>query len=210
MGFIRRVATTLRVWEGGTPDPMDLQLLMGIQVELLHTSNYDLRHINHRASFDPGRIITAGVETMLRVWEGGIPDPDGFTIANGITGRITTHTDLRFTTHKSLVELLHTSIYDLRHTRQITGSTSGAVSSAQMWELQTALLLSLAWSYFYDQVRLSCRVHELRVWDTQFPYPYICMRYINITTYTCYRCRQLQSWPYYYGRGLDYIRPCAH
>jgi hypothetical protein len=37
---------------------------------------------------------------MLRVWEGGTPDSDGFTIANGNTGPTTTYIELRFTTHR--------------------------------------------------------------------------------------------------------------
>jgi hypothetical protein len=89
---------------------------MGIQVELLHTSNYDLRHTSN-----PGLIITAGVETTLRVWEGGTPDPDGFTIANGNTGRTTTYIELPYTTHQIIdLRLRHTNHWSNYYTHRST------------------------------------------------------------------------------------------
>ena len=73
----------------------------GFTIAKEYRSNYYIHRTtiydtpNHWALSNPDCIITAGVATTLRVWEGGIPDPDGFTTANGITGRITTHIDLR-------------------------------------------------------------------------------------------------------------------
>ena len=71
--------------------PMDLQLLMRLQGELPHTSiyDYDTRIIGLHSQ---GRNYVTG----LGRWN---PRSDGFTIANGNTGRTTTYIELRFTTH---------------------------------------------------------------------------------------------------------------
>jgi hypothetical protein len=77
---------------------MDLQLLIGLQGELLQTSIYDLQHTNHRATvglhltwpyyYGHGGDITMGPGKVR------FPDPDQFTIANTFTERITTHLEL--------------------------------------------------------------------------------------------------------------------
>ena len=85
------------------PDPYGSTIANSYIGELLHTSNYDLQHTNHRATvglhltwpyyYGHSRDVTMGPGKVR------FPNSDRFTIANTYTG-----------------ELLHTSNYKLQHT----------------------------------------------------------------------------------------------
>jgi hypothetical protein len=64
-------------------------------------------------------------------------------------------------------------------------STSGVVSTAQMWPKQGALLGNLIWSYSYDQIRLPNHVYKITGLGYSIPKSFIYTWEINMTTYRC-------------------------